>query len=415
MLIRCLNRLASLNFLTLPTLLISTLILIIPTGCKGTEKVEAPSTGTTMEDYSRPLQPGERALELVTDRATIRRLAEAAYDSNGAAMIEALAGSKAWFEMASAKAHFPIEDITFDKAQASVTALLTLLRNHPSRSEFVAAIVNDYSLYRSVGWDRRGTVLFTGYCSLEFDASRERTSRFRYPLYTRPADLSSDPKTGKPLGRLSASGRTTPYPTRREIEESRLLAGSELVYLAHPLDAYIIHVNGSAKLKLPDGSKMYIGYAGKTDREYASLGQAMVKRGLLEPGSVSLKAIRDYYRNDISGLNDLLYENESYVFFTEYSESNWPAGSLNVRVTEKRSLATDKSIFPRGGAMIVDTRIPTYTGNLKTFTRLMVDQDTGGAIKAPGRADIFMGQGKAAELIAGRQKQEGEMYYLFLR
>lgn len=385
-------------------------------GCKGPAKDEgATNEATALDDYSTPLPPGTPALERVTDRALIHHLAEAAYESNDAMLIEALGGSRKWFRKPSAKTHFPMDGIRYERAQATVDSLLELLRTDPTRDEFVSAIENNYDFYRSVGWNGDGTVLFTGYCSLEFDASREQTSQFKYPLYRRPDDLVTDEKTGKPLGRRLDDERVVPYPTRREIEESDLLAGNELVYLASPLDAYVVHVNGSARLRLRDGSRMYVGYAGKTDREYRSLGEAMVKRRLLTPGGLSLKSIRDYFRDDTTELNDLLYENESFVFFTEYSEGNWPAGSLNIRVTEKRTLATDKSIFPRGGPVLVDTMIPTYSGRLKPFTRILVDQDTGGAIKAPGRADIYIGQGKAAQILAGRQKQEGRMYYLFLR
>ncbi len=386
---------------------------VLVSGCTSTDK-DSPAE-TTMAEYGRPLRPGERALRKVNDPSTVRRLARTVHASNDPLLIQALEGSKDWYNMPSAKTHFPIEDITWARAQRTVDRLTEILRTKPSRDAFVSTIEREFDLYQSVGWDGYGTVLFTGYCALEFDASLEPSGDFMYPLYRRPSDLVSDERTGKPLGQKMSNGSIRPYPSREEIEASNMLAGSELVYLAHPLDAYIIHVNGSAKLKLRNGDIMYVGYAGKTDREYRSLGKAMIDRGLIDPAKMSLKAIRDHYRFDTAGLQDLLNVNESYVFFTQYQENSWPAGSLNVRVTEKRSLATDKSIFPRGGPMIVETQIPTYGGGVRPFTRIMVDQDTGGAIKAPGRADIYMGEGRAAEIIAGQQKREGQMYYLFLK
>ena len=109
-----------------------------------------------------------------------------------------------------------------------------------------------FAVYRSVGWDRKGTVLFTGYYSPEFPASQTRTARFSHPLYRRPADLVTDEVTGQPRGRRRPDGTTGPYPTRREIEQSGMLVGTELVWLEDELAAYIVHVNGSARLTLTD-------------------------------------------------------------------------------------------------------------------------------------------------------------------
>ncbi|MDE1038440.1 MAG: 3D domain-containing protein, partial [Phycisphaerales bacterium] len=106
---------------------------------------------------------------------------------------------------------------------------------------------------------------------------------------------------------------------------------------------------------------------------------------------------------------------ESFVFFKEYEGGNWPAGSLGVPVTAQRSVATDKKIFPRGGVVLVDTTVRSLTGEKQTFTQFMTDQDTGGAIRAPGRADLFMGVGPTAGIKAGGQYAEGQLYYLFLK
>ena len=107
--------------------------------------------------------------------------------------------------------------------------------------------------------------------------------------------------------------------------------------------------------------------------------------------------------------------NESFVFFSGYDGANWPAGSLGVKVSPKASLATDKKIYPRGGIVLVSTRAVTLARGHEDFLRFMMDQDTGGAIRAPGRADIFMGIGRAAETLAGGQYAEGTLYYFFLK
>jgi membrane-bound lytic murein transglycosylase A len=174
-------------------------------------------------------------------------------------------------------------------------------------------------------------------------------------------------------------------------------------------------VNGSAKLTLTDGSVIFVGYDGKTDREYRGLGKALVDAGMVPEDRIGLPAVRAAWRKDPARVREMMHGNESYVFFTEYDGSNWPAGSLGVRVSAKSSLATDKRIYPRGGVVMVATTAVTMSRRTETFHRFMLDQDTGGAIRAPGRADIFMGTGSGAEVLAGGQYAEGTLFYFFLK
>jgi membrane-bound lytic murein transglycosylase A len=212
-----------------------------------------------------------------------------------------------------------------------------------------------------------------------------------------------------------SDGSVSKWPTRKEIELSNLFNGNELVWVEDDLDAYTIHVNGSARLRLDDGELMYIGYAGKTDRPYTGLGSSVLKAGLLPPNKLSLRNIRRLYEKNPEEISTLIEKNDSFVFFQQYDGDSWPAGSLGVPVTAERSIATDKKIFPRGGLVLVDTTVRTLTGETKTFTQFMVDQDTGGAIRAPGRADLFMGVGPTAGIKAGGQYAEGMLYYIFLK
>jgi membrane-bound lytic murein transglycosylase A len=164
-----------------------------------------------------------------------------------------------------------------------------------------------------------------------------------------------------------------------------------------------------------NGELLYIGYAGKTDQPYTGLGHSVLEAGLLPPEKLSLHAIRKLYDKNQNQINELINKNKSFVFFREYEGENWPSGSLGVPVTAERSIATDKKIFPRGGVVLVDTTIRSLTGEEHTFTQFMTDQDTGGAIRAPGRADLFMGVGPTAGIKAGGQYAEGQLYYLFLK
>lgn len=388
-------------------------LLVGPVGCQSVKTLEVTPPGPG-KDYTRALPPGVNPLRLVTDTARYRQLLEQTYSADDPLLVEAARRGSEWFTKPSARNHFPVAGVTFERAKASMDAMASLLKSNPSQSQYMAAVMDKFDLYESVGWDGSGEVLFTGYCAMDFDASRTRSVEFNYPLYTRPGDLVVDAKTGKVLGQRVGDA-IRPYPTRRELEESGALNGIELVYVRSPLDAYFIQVNGSAKLWLDDGSVMYLGYSGTNGRNYTGLGATMIKRGIVDPSRVGLPFIKDYYKAHPQEVLDMIRENDRYVFFTAYESGKWPAGSLGYRVTEKRTLATDKDVFPRGGAVIVDTRIPTYGRTLQPFTQLMFDQDTGGAIKAPGRGDIYMGEGAAAGLIAGRQYQEGRLYYLFLK
>lgn len=365
-------------------------------------------------DYARQLLPGDSALRRVTDPARMPPIGEA-FHNQDAFLLDAIDESLIWFAAPSSRQFYPFENFTHTQAIASLRAFQHLLKTSYNEVEFTSQFRRLFDIYESVGYDGRGSVLFTGYYAGEFFASPRRTPRFQYPLYQRPADLSTDPVTGRPLGRILSGERTIPYYTRREIEESNLLKGRELYWLESPLDVYIVHINGSAKLRLLDGSLRYVGYAGKTDRPYSSLGQAIINEGILPRDQMSLAAIKRLYHRHPRQIRELFYKNENYVFFIEYEGGGWPAGSLGVKVTQESSLATDKKIYPRGGLVLVDTVTATFASGRRKFTRFMLDQDTGGAIKAPGRADIYMGEGNSAEILAGGQYAEGRLFYFFLK
>jgi membrane-bound lytic murein transglycosylase A len=381
-------------------------------GCASREPAPAPAP-----DYARKLPEGRSALRLVTNPARMPDLLSA-YVNSDSLLLDAIDQSLVWFAAPSSQQFFPFEGISHRQAQASLVAMRELLSNRPASEVFVSEIRRRFDVYESVGYDGTGTVLFTGYYAPVFPASRTPSGRFTHPLYTRPDDLVTDPVTGAPQGRRLDDGTIVSYPTRREIETSQMLAGTELVWLEDPLSAYIVHVNGSAKLRMAgpgESGVIYIGYAGKTDRPYHGLGRSMVETGLLRDEELSLTAIKRVYREDPESVTELIYKNENYVFFTEYDGGTWPAGSLGVKVTPERTLATDKKVYPRGGLVLVVTTSVTVADTKRSFLEFMLDQDTGGAIKAPGRADIFMGIGPGAQIVAGGQYAEGRLYYLFLK
>jgi len=387
------------------------LCMALLAGCS--HQAESPRTEAG-KNYNRPLPPGTTPLRKITDPARMPDLA-GAWSQRDVFLGDAMDRSISWYDAPSSRQWFPCCNITHEQAKASVVTMRELMRSTPDPEAFAFEVQRRFDVYESVGCDGDGTVLFTGYYSPDFHASRRQSSRFNTPLYGRPTDLATDPRDGTPLGRRLPDGTIVSYSSRRTIERTDMLAGTEVVWLEDPLAAYIVHVNGSAKLRMEDGTIAYYGYAGKTDRPYTGLGRSMVESGLLKESELSLPAIRRAWKKDPAEVERLIHRNENYVFFQEYSGDNWPAGSLGVPVTAERSLATDKSIFPRGSLVLVDTDAVTLSRGARPFVQFMLDQDTGGAINAPGRADIFMGIGSTAEILAGGQYAEGRMYYFFLK
>ena len=195
-----------------------------------------------------------------------------------------------------------------------------------------------------------------------------------------------------------------------------MLAGKELLYLSDPFQVYIAHVQGSAKIRLPDGNLITVGYAGNNGHEYQSVNTALVKDGKIPSASISLSAMIKFFKDNPDLVAPYTRKNPRFVFFRE--EAGNPRGSLNVEVTRMRTIATDKAVYPRGCLAFLDTALPRNYGEQtvkRPFKGFLLDQDTGGAIRAPGRCDIYMGQGELAEKLAGYTYEEGKIYYLFLK
>ncbi len=266
--------------------------------------------------------------------------------------------------------------------------------------------------------------LVTGYYEPVLDGRMRRDETFRYPLYGIPPDLvtidlgSFDPGrfSGERLvGRLSEK-KVVPYYTRAEIDGANTLdpAGCQLVWLKDPVDAFFLHVQGSGLIKLPAESRR-VGYAGSNGRPYRSVGKFLIDKGLMSADGMSLQAIRGYLKAHPEMVDEVLAQNESYVFFHWVKEG--PVGSVNVPLTSGRSVATDPQFHPRGALSFLETQKPILDaqGNVTGWTQLhrwVLNQDSGGAIKGPGRVDLFCGTGDSAEWTAGRLKHPGRLYFL---
>lgn len=380
---------------------------------------ETPPEPTPVADFTHQLAPGECALRKLGPDEAWPDLT-GAWQSRDAYLEEALAQDQTWYEKPSSRSRFPqmfpFPDVcTWDQAASSVVAFRQILNENADQNAFNSAFKQMFDCWQTKGWNGKGGVLFTGYCALEYKASLTKTPGFEYPIYRRPKELETDPVTGQAIGRRISESEVVPWPSRAEINSSGMLNGLELAWFPSALDAYIVQINGSAKLLLPDNKVMFIGYAGATDGEYVGLGSSLVKAGSIPADELNLPAIRRLYEKDPTTVQQMIDLNNRFVFFQQYDGKAWPAGSLGVKVTDKVSLATDKSVYPPGGILFVATQASTYSGSKQPFQRFMLDQDTGGAIRAPGRADIFMGIGPSAEILAGGQYCEGTLYYFFLK
>ncbi|HPF14099.1 MAG TPA: MltA domain-containing protein [Planctomycetota bacterium] len=366
----------------------------------------------TGPDYGRELPIGAAPLIPLGPGEAFPSVSEAWLDRVD--LFPALKNSIAWTNLPYSEQFFPAAGISHRRALASLKRFHQLLEQCQTGAEFQAAVEAEFDCYKSAGWDGRGGgVLFTGYCTPVLDGSLKPDASYRYPLYALPPDLvkASD---GTILGRKTPTG-IEPYPTRREIESSGMLEGQglELVWLRDPLDAFIAHVNGSAFVRTQDGTELRFGYAGKNGQPYTSMGGELVRDGRISRDALSLGTLRAWASQNPGLVEEYTHRNDSYVFFTPIDGN--PRGSLNLEVQAHRTIATDKTLFPRGALVVVDTILPMSGGGYMPFQQVMLDQDTGGAIRTAGRADIYLGVGHSAERLAGTTRSEGQMYYLFLK
>ena len=380
-------------------------------GCAKPKIPEPPNV--VKKDYYRALPPGAYALRKITDPAQIPDF-RPEYTADRESLLTALDHSISYFQHPSSQKYYPMQDISHTRAAASLILFRDTLSSANSADDFQQRVVSSFDVYISVGCDDEGTVQFTGYYTPIFSASLTPTAEYCYPLYKMPADLVKGPE-GECLGRKLPDGSLVPYYTRAEVD-SGAVSGNELVYLKDPFEAYVCTVQGSAQLRLPSGEMFKIGYAANNGREYTSIGLQMVQAGDITPEQLTLAGLIRYFKAHPNKLAVYVPHNERYVFFEKTDAP--PTGSLGVPVTPYRSIATDKSIFPRGCLAFVETHVPSVTGGAaaqQPFARFALDQDTGGGIRAAGRCDIYVGIGDEAGEIAGGTMNEGRLYYLFIK
>jgi membrane-bound lytic murein transglycosylase A len=240
--------------------------------------------------------------------------------------------------------------------------------------------------------------LFTGYYEPTLYGSLKRTGNYKYPLYAPPAGLKEQ----------------KPYYTHAEINRGALKGRHlELVWVDDPVMIFFLHIQGSGRIILNNGTERLIGYADQNGHGYVSLGKVMGDEGLLPKDQINFFTLRQWLYDNPDRAFDMMEKNPSYVFF-KWLDKKRPVGAIGAELTAQRSLAIDSRHIPYGLPLFLQTELPATPGNAPTpFNRLMIAQDTGGAIRGPVRGDIFFGPGQQAEYLAGYMKNRG-MYNLLV-
>lgn len=267
--------------------------------------------------------------------------------------------------------------------------LCALAQQRPAARDFFELF------FRPVAMEDGNPGLFTGYFEPELDGALHPDGRFRYPLYREPPEARA----------------ITPWLTREEIETGPSMKGRglEIAWVDDPVELFFLQIQGSGRIRLPDGRTIRVGYGGANGHEYRSIGRELVRRGIYNAHQVSAQVIKNWVRRNPEAGLQLLRHNPSYVFFRrldDLAEDRGPLGAMNRSVTAGRTVAVDPDFVPLGAPVWIEK------GGTGPIHRLMVAQDTGSAIKGAQRADIFFGTGDTAGRDAGRLRDPGRMVVL---
>lgn len=302
--------------------------------------------------------------------------------------------------------------------------LLKIIKTVKGPHELKKEIKRHFVVYRATGRAGDRDVLFTGYFEPVYDGRIKPDDIYKYPIYGTPDDIvkidlsqfrskyRGDILTARIEGR-----KILPYYSRKEIEERSVLKNRnlEIAWLKDPLDVAFLHIQGSGRLRLSGEEYITVGYEGSNGRPYNSIGRYLIENNYMTREEMSMQGIRGFLKEHPEKLNDVLNHNPSYVFFRILG--NDLLGNIEVPITPGRTVALDAELFPKGALCFIECEKPVVnsSGEIEKwadFSRFVMNQDTGGAIKGAGRADIFWGRGQYAELTAGHMNHEGKLYVL---
>ena len=344
-----------------------------------------------------------------------------------ASLVQAANASIQYYERLPSNVLFKYGNISYTATEmvASMKLFVEILEGQNNRDDFVDLLQKNFMIFASAANEDQG-VLFTGYYEPIFPGQLKRDQEYKIPVYRRPDDLEV-----LDLGDFRSSlnkrtivykvekGAPVPYLSRQQIMGENALAGKglEIAWMKDPVDLFFLQVQGSGILVAPDGSRVKVGYDGSNGRPYNSIGRYLIDQGAMRLSEISMGSIRRYMRDNPLLRDSILYHNESYVFFKlNQLSSGGPHGNIDVSLTPLRSVAADATAFPKGGLAYIVTEVPdfdenwTHHGN-KPVSHFVLVQDTGGAIKGPGRLDLFWGNGELAENSAGAMRSLGKVYF----
>jgi len=387
---------------------VSLMIVCLVAGCAEPPKPEAPLVPLAASAYP----------EFADDMA---------YDG----IAESLGESLKYLKRIPADKAFSFGADTYDAGHMirSLERFLAFIETRPDQGALKDFIQSNYRVYRSVGGGDTGEMLFTGYYEPFLNGSLEKTAQYTHPVYGPPDDLAvvdlsdfSEKLAGKKIvGRVE--GKTfVPYYERKEIEDSGVLLEKApvLAWVADPVALFFLQIQGSGKVFLDDGGALNVHYHSSNGRPYRSIGNLLIRENKIPKALMSMQKIREYLRAHPQEVDRIFNFNPSYVFFS--LEKDGPYGAIRAKLTPGRAIAVDRKIFPMAGIAFIQTQKPVADPNGSgkiskwvPFSRFVSSQDTGGAIKGAGRADIFWGSGPYAELAAGHLKHSGELYFLVLK
>lgn len=312
---------------------------------------------------------------------------------------------------------------TAEQVIKSQEFFINLLSGHQDSEELNRRIKKEFFVYKASGRANR-RVLFTGYFEPLFEGRLSRDETFKYPIYSKPDDLIKidlslfrEEFKGKSIVARLEGKKVLPYFTRQQIALGKALENQklEIAWLKDPVDVAFLHIQGSGSLTLGDNRTLQVGYAEKNGHPYRSIGAYLIEKGFLTKEETSMQSIRKFLSEHPEMIDEVLNYNPSYVFFRVLEGS--ALGSLNVPITAGRSIAMDSRLFPPGALAFISSQKPVIDekGDItkwETLARFVLNQDTGGAIRGAGRADLFWGSGPHAEIAAGHMKHEGDLYIL---
>ncbi|MBC2711198.1 MAG: MltA domain-containing protein [Desulfosarcina sp.] len=308
----------------------------------------------------------------------------------------------------------------------SLEVLRDFVETRPDPAALSRFIADRYRVYQSIGGPESGQVLFTGYYEPHLKGSLTPDARYRYPVYTMPGDLmaidlspfSEDLKGKRIVGRLQGN-TVVPYLDRQAIEADKGFArkAPPIAWVDDRIDLFFLQIQGSGRIYLTSGNFIRVHYHGANGHPYRSIGRLLIDQGKIPREEMSMQRLKTYLQAHPAEVDEVLNHNPSYVFFK--TETSGPIGAIGVDLTPGRSVAVDRRVFPMAAPAFLQTQIPVVDGNGRIdrwmdFSAFALNQDTGGAIRGPGRVDIFWGNGPYAQIAAGHMQHKGSFYLLIL-